>query len=59
MDHSVLLVGAGELDGKPMWTVRNSWGPNWGDKGDIHIYREPTTDKIAECGINLDAWEIN
>ena len=52
LDHAVLLVGAGVKEGQPYWRVRNSWGPNWGQDGDIYIYRD-STNRPALCGMNL------
>ena len=31
--HAVKLVGWGEVDGVPYWTIANSWSPMWGDDG--------------------------
>ena len=41
MNHSVVIVGWG-LDKKTStkyWIVRNSYGPNWGMKGDFLVER--------------------
>ena len=39
-DHAVQLVGYGTDGGKGYWTVRNSWGAGWGEKGYIRIQRK-------------------
>lgn len=51
LDHAVLLVGYGvdRTTGTdvPYWTVKNSWGADWGEDGYFRIQRG-----VGMCGIN-------
>ena len=56
LDHGVLIVGYGidTDDDKTMyWTVKNSWGPTWGDEGYIKIERSESTNDAGICGIAM------
>lgn len=44
--HAVKCVGWGVADGKPYWTMANSWGTLWGERGFFRILRGKD-----ECGI--------
>lgn len=52
-NHGVGIVGYGEnAEGIKYWTVKNSWGPEWGDKGYINIQRG--VKKEGLCGIAMN-----
>lgn len=36
-DHGVALVGYGVQNDKQYWTIRNSWGGSWGEKGYMRV----------------------
>lgn len=54
LDHAVLLVGWETsrdllVFKQPVWIVKNSWGPSWGEAGYFRIVR---TGGVGSCGIN-------
>ena len=53
LDHGVLAVGYGAINGKNHYKVKNSWGNTWGDKGFIYIERNG--DGKGKCGIQMAA----
>jgi len=54
LDHGVLVVGYGtESDGTMYWTVKNSWGPSWGEDGYVKIARNEKIFDAGICGIAL------
>ncbi|CAG9783576.1 unnamed protein product [Diatraea saccharalis] len=46
LNHEVSLVGYGEQDGDTYWILKNSWGPEWGIAGYMHISARDNT-----CGV--------
>ncbi|KAM2557864.1 hypothetical protein TB2_014936 [Malus domestica] len=55
LDHGVAVVGYGTtLDGTEYWIVKNSWGPEWGEKGYIRMQRGVSA-KEGICGIAMEA----
>ncbi|KAL7616833.1 hypothetical protein Lser_V15G01091 [Lactuca serriola] len=48
--HAVAVVGFDETpDGQKYWLIKNSWGPDWGDKGYMKLIRGKGGE--GHCGI--------
>jgi len=50
LDHAVIVVGWGTSGSTEYWTVRNSWGTSWGEKGYI---RMAITSGAGICGVQM------
>ena len=46
MDHAVLLVGYGEINGEKYWLIKNSWSTYWGNDGYVLM-----SQKDNNCGV--------
>ncbi|KAK4164126.1 hypothetical protein QBC43DRAFT_289359 [Cladorrhinum sp. PSN259] len=57
-NHIALIVGFD--DAKQAWIIKNSWGPNWGNKGFVYIaYDTANVDfwtKYGLTNVNPDPW---
>ena len=54
IDHAVEIVGFGVDNGTKYWTVRNSWGKDWGENGYFRILRTDSEDDPGICGLALE-----
>jgi C1A family cysteine protease len=54
IDHAVEIVGFGVDNDTPYWTVRNSWGPGWGEDGYFRILRTDETNDPGICGLAIE-----
>jgi C1A family cysteine protease len=56
LDHGVLTVGYGTMDGEDYYRVKNSWGETWGKGGYIYLGRGSQYNNGAgQCGMLMQA----
>ena len=56
LDHGVLTVGYGTLDGVDYYLVKNSWASTWGDDGYIMLGRgDEFNNGDGQCGMLMQA----
>jgi len=54
LDHGVLAVGYGTMDGTDYYRVKNSWGTSWGSDGYIYLERG-SSQEGGQCGMLMAA----
>merc|ERR1712110_1295645 len=53
IDHGVLAVAFGSSDGQKTYTIKNSWGSDWGENGYIRFARRDSG--VGMCGVTTMA----
>jgi KDEL-tailed cysteine endopeptidase len=54
LNHGLTIVGYGSQNGENYWTLKNSWGTEWGEDGYVRMLRG-SDDEDGICGINMEA----
>jgi len=48
LDHTLLLIGYGTDATKKYWTLQNTWGGSWGEKGYVRLVRDKDMCGVAD-----------
>lgn len=59
IDHCVQLVGYGQQQGEEAWTVRNSWGTDWGVQGYIYLLYGQNTCALGDVATTVHGLSVN
>ncbi|TYZ66684.1 hypothetical protein PybrP1_011627, partial [[Pythium] brassicae (nom. inval.)] len=51
VNHEIIVVGFGTVDGIPYWKVKNQWAESWGDHGYMYIERGYQGHTYGACGV--------
>ncbi|KAM7294260.1 digestive cysteine proteinase 2 [Ixodes scapularis] len=54
LDHAVLAVGYGTLQGEPYWLIKNSWSTYWGNDGYVLISQKDNNCGVASQGTYVE-----
>lgn len=58
INHLVVAVGWGvDSSNNEYWTIRNSWGPSWGEKGFMRLQRQSRKEQCGNDSRPLDGTE--
>lgn len=52
LGHAVVLMAYGQANGVKFWTIKNSWGDDWGESGKMRLLRRDD-DETKWCGTNF------
>lgn len=50
LNHAVVVIGYGNLRGKPYWLIKNSWSTYWGTQGYMMISQEDDMCGVSSSG---------